>query len=263
MREGHATDWRNAAAYAPLLQVGRSAFAWEWLRRDPSYREAAARVRGSSGSQYAARVGQADGAAARWGLHAFELPGRDAIAARPIWRREIFPYVLVADAADEGNDDDRLDLERLEGFVTLLADSSGTEHLLLSDGCHAVRVDIFSGTLRARPALLRYRLEGLCRVEERLLVLRQLLVISRSGRFSSMLFPRERRAGRWILLLRTYDALVAGATQQDIAEGVFSLDGTEGRWRVKAPSVRSRVQRLVREARRMAAGGYLSLLDGR
>jgi hypothetical protein len=27
-------DWRDAAAYAPLLEADRSLFAWEWLRRD-------------------------------------------------------------------------------------------------------------------------------------------------------------------------------------------------------------------------------------
>ena len=171
--------------------------------------------------------------------------------------------MLRAAAADEGDDEDRLELDRLNGLVTLLVDPSGTEHLLLSDGSNTVRVDIVSGTLRAGRAFLRYQLEGLRQVEEPLLVLRQLLVLTRTGRFSSMLDPRERRAERWILLLRTYDALVAGATQRDIAEGMFRLDRTESRWRVKAPSVRSRVQRLVRETRRMGAGGYRSLLDGR
>lgn len=261
--EGHAADWRDAVAYTPLLQVGRAGFAWEWLRRDESYRSAAVQAAGSRESLQVSRLAAATSGAARFGLHAFEGPERDAITARPVWRREICPYVLEADALDEGDDADRLNLEILGRFVTLVADPSGTEHLLLSDGSHAVRVDIVSGTLRARPALLRYRLAGFARLDEPLLVLRQLRALWRTGRFSPALHPRERRAGRWILLLRTYDALVAGASQREIAEWIFGLEASERRWRVEASSVRSRVQRLVREARRMAAGGYRSLFDGR
>jgi hypothetical protein len=253
----HAADWKDAAAYAPLLQVGRSGFAWEWLRRDESYRAAAVReVSWDSLEQ----VTVGNPAATRWGLHAFEAPDRSAIAARPVWRRAIFPYVLEADAADEGDDRDRLDLERLGHFVTLVADPDGTEHLLLSDGSRSIRVDIASGTVQARPALLRYRLAGF-RIAEPMLVLRQLLALCCSGEFSAVLHPREQRAARWILLLRTYDALAAGASQRDIAEGLLGLEPI-GRWRLQASSLRSRAQRLVREARQMAAGGYLSLLNG-
>lgn len=255
--DGPAADWRDAAAYAPLLQVGRSGFAWEWLRRDQSYRAAAVKEAWESPEH----IVRANPAAARWGLHAFEAPDRSAIAARPVWRHEISPFVLEADAADAGDDDERLDLERLEHYVTLVPDPGGTEHLLLSDGSRSIRVDIVSGTLRAGPALLRYRLAGF-RIAKPLLVLRQLLALCRSGQFSAVLHPREQRAARWILLLRAHDALVAGASQRDIAERLLGLELT-GRWRLQASSLRSRAQRLVREARRMAAEGYVSLLNGR
>ena len=260
--EGHAADWKDAAAYAPLLQVGRAGFAWEWLRRDDSYRAAAARAFGSLGPSCPEQARAADALARIWGLHAFERPCRNAVLARPMWRREIFPYVLEAAAADEGDDEDRLDLDRLKDFVTLIVDPSGSESLLLSNGFHAVRVDIVSGTLRSGPVRLRYRLEGFRVLNKPLLALYQLVALSRTGRFSPMLHPRERRARRWVLLLRTYDALIAGASQREIAESLLGLDIAEERWRVTAGSVRSRAQRLVREARIMAAGGYLSLLSG-
>lgn len=239
-------DWRDAEAYAPLQHVYRSGFAWEWLRRDGGYREAV--------------VGEDAG---RWGLHAFEAPDRDAIAARPVWRREVYPYVLEAAAEDEGRDEDRFDLERLRGLVTLVRSIGGTEHLLLSDGRRGIRIDIASGTLGAGPVRLSYRLAGLAGAQASLLVLRQLLALWRTGEFSPALHPRERRAARWILLLRTRDALAAGAGQREIAECLLGREAAGPRWRVEAPSVRSRVQRLVREARRMASGGYRDLLAAR
>ena len=238
-------DWRDAEAYAPLLDVGRSGFAWEWLRRDRGYRQA----------------GETD--PARWGLHAFEPPDRDALAARPVWRREVFPFVLEAAASDDGAEDDRFDLERLAGFATLVTGEGGAEQWLLSDGRRGIRIDVADGTLRAGPVLLRYRLAGLTSVQAPLLVLRQLLALWRTGDFSRALHPGERRAARWILVLRAGDALAAGASQREIADRLLGRQAAQRRWRVEASSLRSRVQRLVREARRMAGGGYRDLLAGR
>jgi hypothetical protein len=61
-------------------------------------------------------------------------------------------------------------------------------------------------------------------------------------------------------MLRAYDGIVAGAAQREIAALLLSSEAGRERWRVEAPTVRLRVQRLVRSARAMAAGGYLSLL---
>jgi hypothetical protein len=238
-------DWRDAEAYAPLLEVDRSGFAWEWLRRDGGYREAV--------------VG---GDAGRWGLHAFEAPDWDAIAARPVWRREAYPYVLEAAAEDEGRDEDRLDLERLRRLLTLVRSIGGIEHLLLSDGRRGIRIDIASGTVGAGPVRLSYRLAGLAGAQAPLLVLRQLLALWRTGEFSRALHPEEPRAARWILVLRAGDALAAGASQREIAECLLGREAAQRRWRVETSSLRSRVQRLAREARRMAAGGYRELLAG-
>ena len=257
---GHAAKWRDAAAYALLLEADRSVFAWEWLRRDPGYRAAAERARETA-------AGPEPPAApiepARWGLHAFEPPHLGAPSARPVWRQEVYPSVLAAGAAEGGRDQDRLDLERLKRFVTLVGGDAGSEHLLFSDGRSTIRVDIVAGTVRERPSLLVYRLSGLTGLKEPLLVLRQLLALWRAGDFSPALHPREQRAARWILMLRAHDALVAGAGQREIAARLLGPEAAKRRWRVEVPSLRSRVQRLVREARRMAAGAYLSMLGRR
>lgn len=261
-KEGQVADWRDEAAYAPLLAADRSLFAWEWLRRDPAFRDAATRSRSRPvAAGPAARV--SDQAAARWGLHAFEPPCLSAGKARPLWRREVFPAILCVRARDEGEHGERLDLGRLERFVTILKGPTGTEHLLLSDGWRTLRLDIMSGTVTAGPVLLDYQLCGMKRALGPLLALRQLLALWRGGQFSRSLHPPEARAARWILVLRARDALAAGANQKEIAAGLLDGAAAGPRWRVEAPDVRSRVQRLVRTARKMAAGGYLSLLGGR
>jgi hypothetical protein len=61
-------------------------------------------------------------------------------------------------------------------------------------------------------------------------------------------------------MLRAHDALVAGATQRDIAHVLFSRSAAEPRWRSRESSVRAQAQRLVRSARQLSRGAYRLLL---
>ena len=252
---GHAADWRDAAAYAPLLQADRSVFAWEWLRRDPGYRTAAERALGRASGLRPDKPHEAG----RWGLHVFESPSLGAPAARPVWRADVHPYVLEADAGPVTGDHDSFELDRLLTASTLVVGRGGAEHLLISDGLRAVRLDLLSGSLRHGPVRLRYRLAGFESAKAPLLTLRRLLALWRTGRFAAALHPVEARSGRFVLMLRAWDAAASGATQREIAAELLSGEAGEARWRVAVPTVRSRVQRLVRGARAMAVS-YRSLL---
>ncbi len=248
-------DWRDQAAYASLLNADRSLFAWEWLRRDPEYR-AAAEAALSEG----ARTRQAPSGAERFGLVAFEAPDLTVPEARPMWRSDVYRFVLPVDvrrgAVPAG---DTIDVARMSDLARILADG-GAEHLLLSDGLRSIRLDGPSGAFTSGPVCLRYSIEGLMAAEAPLLALRRILALCRTGRFSRSLHPREVRARRWILMLRAYDGLIAGADQRQIAEQLFSNSVVEPHWRSRESCVRSQAQRLVRSARQFAAGGYRWLL---
>jgi hypothetical protein len=254
LEEKQAADWRDGAAYAPLLEADRSILAWEWLRRDPAYRAAwmAAQACGASG-----KAERPD----RWRLQVFEPPCLAAPDARPIWCAHRHPPVLSAIAGRAARKEDRFELARLDSLARLVRSESGREHLLISDGLRAVRLDVLAGTLTEGPVELRYLLSGLASAERPLLTLRRLLALARDGRFARSLHPPKPRAGRWVLLLRAWDALEAGAGQRAIAETLLSRTAFEPRWRSAAPSLRSRAQRLVRGARLMAGGNYVGLLE--
>ena len=257
-RNGYAPDWRDAAAYEPLLDADRSLFAWEWLRRNRSYRTAAERALQAFVADSPNECGDAPG---RWGLHAFEGPGVTVPEARPVWGSEVHPFVLPVHAVPSGGED-AFDLERFDALWRLVVAADAREHLLISDGIRTIRIDVLSGSMRDGPARLHYLLSGFAGTEWPLVTLRRLLTLWRTGRFSAALHPSEARAGRLVLMLRVHDALASGATQREIAAQLLSGDARQDRWRVTAPSVRSRAQRLVRNARAMASGGYLALLRG-
>lgn len=253
--EAHRQDWRDASAYGALLEADRSLIAWEWLRRDPGYRDAARRSLGARADASPAASGPG-----RWGLCAFEPPDLSVPAARPVWSADSSPYVLVAEAAARPAGPDSFDLDALEGLARSVGVRDGRRCLLLSDGLRAIRLDLLNGELGERPVRLRYRLEGLRSAEAPLLTLRRFLALCGTGRFSSVLHRREARAKRWVMLLRARDAVAAGANQREIAAFLLSRPADSGRWRTEAPSLRSQAQRLVRGARAMAGGEYRKLL---
>jgi hypothetical protein len=242
------TDWTDAAAYAALLEADRSLFAWEWLRRDPLYR---ARSRRASA--------EPDGDAADFGLVTFEPAELRVPLARPLWRADACPYVVGVARARAGMPGDAFDVDRMGSIARLVSDGAG-EHLLLCDGLRTIRLDAPSGVFTSGTGSLRYRLVGLQSAERPLLTVRRFLALCRRGTFSRSLHPPEVRARRWMLMLRAFDALAAGAGHREIAERLLSPAAAGPRWREREPSLRSRAQRLIRSARRFARGGYRSLL---
>ncbi len=247
-------DWRDAAAYAPLLGADRSLFAWEWLRRDSRY--GAAAVRALAAGRDGAR---GEFGAGEFGLVAFEPPHLPIPRARPMWTAEKLPFVLQASAVGSRMHSDAFALNQVRRFATI-ASTPGAERLLLSDGFRSIRIDVRGASLLSGPVRLKYELAGLASAKPELLTLRRFIALASNGEFSRSLHPPDPRAERHILLLRTWDALLAGEDQRTIAAELLSDRAAATRWRVKSPSLRSQVQRLVRNARSMAAAGFWELL---
>lgn len=116
---------------------------------------------------------------------------------------------------------------------------------------NGVSASIFiNGTLLGGPLLLNHRICGLESAEPKLLALRQLIALSRYGELPVGLHPKEVRAPRWVLELRTADGIAAGATQHEMAKSFFGQAVALDRWRLESASYRLRIQRLARAARR-------------
>lgn len=145
-------------------------------------------------------------------------------------------------------------------MTTVVISPGGGEHAAISDGYRRVRLDVASGTLCDGPVRLRYKLQGLQGIDPKILTLRRLIALCRLGRFASHLHPPERLAPRWIAALRVYDAMRAGTTQREIAIGLYGEGAVRREWSKGSDSLRLRVQRLTRVARRLADGGYRALL---
>lgn len=191
-----------------------------------------------------------------------EAPDRAAPEARIIWDAALDPGTLrIAAEPTVASDPDGVRLAELAPWLTIAVDPDGCEHCVLSDGWHHIRLDVESGSLIGSAAVrLHYAISGTRSAESMILPLRRLLHLCRYGAFSRTLFPQDRRVGRWARALRVHDALVDGASQREIAVALFGEDRVRDAWQGESESLRLRVRRLVGLARRLAAGGYRSLM---
>lgn len=193
-----------------------------------------------------------------------EDPVRESIDARLLWDAGTDSCVLrIAALPVDASHVDRFDHDRFARWLVVVPGLGGREHAVFSDGYRRIRVDIEEGSLFAgSPIQLHYRLEGAVGgdAEAELLPLRQLAGLFRTGRFLPALFPPERRVERLVMVLRVSDALSEGASQREIAACLFGVERMTPDWRTVSDSLRSRVRRLVREARHMAAGGYRAIV---
>lgn len=242
--EGPGADWRSADAYSDLLSCDRRFFAWEWLRRSPAYRRLW-RKRDRLPRDALTETGLVD-----WVDPAIATPH-----ARPIWNRRIDPAVLIGHPVEGPQPSvppyDIFDVRSVAPFVSVAIDSS--EHWLVSDGRWVVRLDLHDGTLLGGPLLIEHRMAGLQSLAPKLAALRRLIALAANGALPSSMTPRERRAGQWVMELRVADALLAGATQQEIARHLYRRAISLPDWRFESSAYRSRIQRLVRKARRQLA----------
>jgi len=187
-----------------------------------------------------------------------ETPDRPVSDARLFWRADWDSSVVAVDAVPSSSGDaDSFDIGRFADRVTLLRHPDGHESVLFSDGARHLQFEIVSGTVMAGPVRLHYRLSGFYSIEIQTLSIRRLAQFCRLGRFPLTLCPPERRAQRWIEMLRAWDGVQAGAKQRDIAAALYGDRAAQSLW---DDGYRTRVQRLIRAAEGMVGGGYLDLL---
>lgn len=153
-----------------------------------------------------------------------------------------------------------IDFTRLGGDLFVQPDGTGGERVLLRRDGVQLRLDVAMGTVLEGPVVPRVILLGIDGLAPPLLTLRRLAGLSHRGVLPPALRPRSRRAARLAQMVQLLDGLRAGASQRDLAVALFGAGRVAAEWRGLSDHMRLKVRRLVREARRLAAGGYRALL---
>jgi hypothetical protein len=254
-------DWRSAEAADALKDLDRSGVAWEFLRRDPEYREhyasVVARIESDAISPDTGLAELSD----RWGCMFIRDPSLPADADSLIWRPELVPLsVTLVAAPDRYPDACRLSprdigdapgrLQRADGLHLLIEDADG-DHRLWLPGASASDKLAAMVVLDGRFAL---RIAALIRFQRRLAG-RPPGPLPKGWRIT----PRHLR--RLALMLRALDGHLARASYREIADALFGSEAV-ARYVWKTSSIRGQTIRLVKDAVRTMKGGYRRLLRG-
>ena len=240
--------WHSPAAYLYVLQLSGSSLAWEYLRRNASYRKDWTRRRGID----------ADVPLSQWQLEAFEDPDLDARVACPIWRLEPERRARLR-AAEPGDEHKPFSLWTIPGAKRLLYDG---RRLLLNGYARSDALHLTLGNDVHDGAPFEYVLAPGTNMEEEWRgVQRQHRMLAERESPASATFPRpDRVALMHMRALLALDGSADGASQREIAASLFGEEITASNWHPDS-ELRAQVRHLLRRARAFVAGGYRSLIS--
>lgn len=158
------------------------------------------------------------------------------------------PFVLDACAEAGGC---RLDLSRLDHRVVRVA---GRSHFLIELPAGMLQLDVRDTRDQREIVAVSPTIDLARPIEPQFHSARRLAALLAGG---SEPVPREAGLARLVATLRVRDALASGASQRDIGLGIF---GNE--WPGDGEHLKSRVRRMIRVARALAAMGPRAVLRG-
>jgi hypothetical protein len=253
-------DWRSPETADVVKDLDRSALAWEFLRRNPEFRQHYTSVLERIGSKAVSEEDALAELCHRWGCLTLRDP-RLADSGPILWCPELVAVGVTLVAAPErfskahelsvsDVDDACADLQCADGRQVVLRDPDGDHRFWLRNigiGDRLAGLVVLDDKFALRVAALR-------RLQRRL-----------AGRSPGPL-PRawqltRRHRRRLILMLRAFDGHLACASYREIADALFGAEAVT-RYVWKTSSIRAQTIRLVKDAIRMTKGGYRRLLSG-
>lgn len=265
-------DTRTAAVKALDYMQGmpRSKWAWEYLRRNPAYREDHERHReGALTRQFddngveLLTLDRPEPAAERWGLLFFASPNRTAEDAALAWTSEVNPHVLnvVATPANEtDNEADAFEISRLSCRKICLRSSAGHETFIAASQGLRVQMECRGSSLMSGPVALNFIIEGLD-IDAKADAIRRLATIYKDARGPG---PQSRRWTSRTLTLRdgliALDAFQMGGSHRDAARAIYGEEEAARGFSAGDEVMKRRMQRLRQKAIDMMEGEYLSLV---
>jgi hypothetical protein len=247
------SSWLNADAYTYLNNLGSAAFAWEFLRRNPSYRAAYQSIIDNSDAtpELSERTAQ------RWGLQFAVAPDLRADRAPVVWLPHLNPgTVIVAPAPDEFAEARSIS-ELTPAFSRRGAKRD--EHWLLDQGGDTLPVTLIGGADATRPAAIVIPLDSSFSMRMKAAQhFGSVIAGGVPGRAPDALTGKQRR--RLQLILRGLDGWLARRSCREIAEDLFGPNSIPAGPEWNSHELRGRTRRLYKRGLDLMQGEYRDLL---
>jgi hypothetical protein len=237
--------------YAWLSGLSRRGWAWEFLRRSPTYNNRYA--------EYSASAADA----ADWGLLCYVDPALDARKSDVFWRAEVCPSVLQLAVLEKAERAVYVPfaLDHVScRFSFHYSDGGETSDVLFAEEGRFLQVSImgdrnFNGSILVMPAL-----DIPANVAARAASFRRLNDLMQHGHLRQALYPQEPRAPRLINVLKALDGSLAELPHREIAMLIFSKERVEADWSSPQHHLRDQVRRAIAYGQNLMDGGYRQFL---
>jgi hypothetical protein len=231
------------------LRLSEPSLAWEYLRRNVSYRQDWAQRHSADASD----------PASRWQLEAFEDPDHDARVARPVWQVDAWRRAKLRAGERSQGDQEPFSLWAIAGPKRLVHD--GRQLLLNGYADSEVLQLVLSNDVHDGEPF-EYVLSPSADIgEQSRTVQTQQQLLRAQHATAAVAFTRPTRLALWHMrALQALDGAGEGASQREIAAGVFGEEIAVASWHPDS-DLRAQVRHLLRRARSLMAGGYRGLIS--
>jgi hypothetical protein len=247
----YGSDWQTADALNYLDFLGATAFAWEFLRREPTYQADYQSMvsAGATTSEMSERV-------AHRGLECAVAPNLRADCAPVVWQPDLNPTTVIVAPAPNKFAKARSISELTPAFSCCSADG---EHWLLGQGSDALSVKLIDGANTTGPSAVVIPFDSSYNMRvEAALCLGNAMANGTPGRAPETLTAQQR--SRLKLILRALDGRLADYSYREIAKVLFGPDSVPDGDAWNDHPLRTQTRRLCKRGEDLMRGGYLDLL---
>ena len=256
--------------YDYLLSLTYPGWAWECLRRSPSYC-LAARVHGCLKSSIVPHCPNVQISRARsrwlpaepWALSSFRPPPDCPAPSAPVlWLPEYSAPLITAEADLGGTIRERdFDVGKLPYLVHVHFSADGSQHVVLKSPTNHVTLIVTGPLITLQPVRLKFATTGFAGLEDHLKCLGALAHIV-LGRARALRPDRPGETDRIELrnAIIALDGDHACASRRDIATVIYGASRVADEWGDRDAPLRHRIKRDIARGRRLRDGGYRQLL---
>ncbi len=238
MRAALQVNWRNKASYAYAAKLTGLGWAWEFLRRNPRFREECAQ----SETRFAAggKVPRAIFPPRKWGVLRADSLDQTAALANVFWDPAVCRHVLPVLSATH-------------------AITAPPHHVLLCEGdrrlqlaveyCGWLSEDVLlASALASPPTFRRYQRAIAC-----------LNAYVFTGHLPKRLFEHQPASSRLVDVAQALDGALSNASHREIAVAVYG-ERRAVAWHDSGDHLRDSIRRAINRGRHLMNGGYRRFL---
>ena len=238
MRAGLQVNWRNKASYAYAEKLTGLGWAWEFLRRNPRFREECAQSQTRPAAS--GKAPRAIFPPSKWGVLRTDSLDHTAAEANVFWDPTVCQYVLPVLSATP-------------------AIPASPHHVLLCEGDRRLQLAVQYCPWLAEGVLLTSALSSPPEFRRHQKAIACLNAYVFTGHLPRRLFEHQPASSRLVDVAQALDGALSNASHREVAVAVYGERRALG-WHDPGDHLRDSIRRAINRGRYLMNGGYRRFL---